>query len=199
MNKFISAIKKIKIRTLSLLIVLLAFSSYAWFIYIATVSVGLDAHVIAWDVKFEVDDTEFQSITLDIGQIYPGMDDYTKGIVINNNGEVDGEISYQIQRMVILGETYEVTNDVTHEDLLDMLENDFPFSLVFEIEDQNDNIIPMGESRNVTISIVWPFESGDDDLDTEWGEDAYDYYQANGANSVSVHIELLLRVDQHNT
>lgn len=198
MNKFISAIKKIKIRTLLLLIVLLAFSSYAWFIFVDTVSTGLDAHIVSWDVKFELNDTEVEEISIDAGRIYPGMDDYSEEIVITNNGEVDGVLSYQVQRMVILGEVYEVTNDVTYADLQDMLENDFPFSIVLEIDGEDTDIIPVGESSNVTISIVWPFEGGDDELDTQWGEDAYEYYQENGPDSIAVHLELLLRVEQLN-
>ena len=199
MKKLIGVIKKIKLRTLLLLIVTLLFSSYAWFIFISEVSVGLEAHVVAWHVTFEVDEQETTEIDIDIGQIYPGMDDYTKEIVITNDGEVAGTLTYQIQRMVVLGTTYELSDDpldeVTPDDLEDILENDFPFSISVTINGQNNNIIPINLERTVTITVEWPID-GNDEIDTQWGEDAYDYYQTNGADSVSVHIELLLRVEQ---
>ncbi len=196
MKKILNGIKKIKLRTLILLILLLMFSSYAWFVFISTVSVGLEAHVVAWKVTFSVDNTETNSIAIDVGRIYPGMDNYSKNIVIRNAGEVDGKLTYEIQRMVVLGQAYELSDTVTSEDLQETLENDFPFSIVVGIDGQDDNIIPIGATRNVQISVVWPLDGGNDVLDTQWGEDAYDFYQENGPTSTSVHIDLLLKVEQ---
>ncbi len=52
MSKVIKVLKKIKLRNLLILIVLLAFNTYAWFVYTTKVSTGLNAHVSAWDVEF---------------------------------------------------------------------------------------------------------------------------------------------------
>lgn len=52
MNKIIKILKKIKLRNLIVLIILLAFNTYAWFIYTTRVSSELTAHVSSWDVEF---------------------------------------------------------------------------------------------------------------------------------------------------
>lgn len=191
-------IRKIKPHTLIILILLLMFSSYAWFVFVTRVSSGLAAHVSAWNVTFKVDDEEVREIAIDVGQIYPGMPNYEKVITIENHGEIDGEVSYEIKRMVILGTTYEVSDTVTSDDLIDMMENDFPFSLVLSVEGEEGNIIPVNTTRDVKISIVWPFD-GDDEIDTKWGEDAYDYYKEHGTSSPAIHMDLVLKVDQKKT
>lgn len=52
MNKIIKILKKIKLRNLIVLIILLAFNTYAWFIYTTRVSSEITAHVSSWDVEF---------------------------------------------------------------------------------------------------------------------------------------------------
>lgn len=188
-------IKKIKLKTLVLLILFLMMSTYAWFIYVDKVSGGITAHVTAWHVTFKIDDEEVRDLAINVGQIYPGMDDYTETITVINSGEMDGKITYDIKKMIILGEVYEVSSTVTTEDLKNMLENDFPFSIELKVSGEEDNTIPVGENKDVTISLVWPLD-GDDDRDTIWGENAYEYYKENGPDATSVRIELQLKVDQ---
>ena len=195
LKKIWGNIKKIKIQTLLVLIVILSFTSYAWFVYISKVSAGLSAHVEAWQVTFAVDDEEIHNLTIDVGRIYPGMDDFTQEIRIVNNGEIDGEISFEVTKMIVLGTTYEASGSVTTADLTSMLQNDFPFSIDIQVSGENNNVIPAGATRSVNVSLVWPFE-GDDDVDTKWGEDAYEYYKTHGADSISVHIDLNLKVNQ---
>ena len=188
-------IKKIKLKTLVLLILFLMMSTYAWFIYVDKVSGGIIAHVTAWHVTFKIDDEEVKDLAISVGQIYPGMEDYTEKITVINSGEMDGKITYDIKKMIILGEVYEVSSTVTTEDLKNMLENDFPFSIELKVSGEEDNTIPVGENKDVTISLVWPLD-GDDDRDTIWGENAYEFYKENGPDATSVRIELQLKVDQ---
>jgi len=174
------------------------FSSYAWFIFVAKVSTGVSAHISGWSVGFKVDDEEVDEIAIDIEQIYPGMQNYEKIITVENKGEVTAEITYEIKKMVVLGHTYEVSGTVTPDDLKDMLENDFPFSLTFSFNGTDDNSIAAHETKDVKLTVEWPF-NGDDEVDTEWGENAYEYYKVHGAGSISVHIELDIKVDQQYT
>ena len=188
-------IRNIKLKTLILLILFFMMSSYAWFIYVDKVSGGLSAHVTAWHVTFKVDDEEVRDLTLNVGQIYPGMDDFTQTITVINNGEIDGRITYDIKRMVVLGQVYEATNGVTYDDLKNMIAEDFPFSLDVSVEGVEDNTILVDEERNVTITVSWALDE-DDELDTQWGEDAYEYYSENGSGSIPVVIEMQLKVEQ---
>ena len=52
MGKVNRILKKIKIKNLVILICLLAFNTYAWFIYTTKVSLDMTAHVSSWDVDF---------------------------------------------------------------------------------------------------------------------------------------------------
>ena len=45
------------------------------------------------------------------------------------------------------------------------------------------------------VTIEWPFESGDDELDTLWGNKAYEYYAVNPEEK-SIEIELKLIAQQ---
>ena len=45
------------------------------------------------------------------------------------------------------------------------------------------------------ISVEWPYESGDDEADTYWGEKAYEFYQNNPDKS-SLHLSLFLIAEQ---
>ena len=196
MKKILSILKRIRLSSLLLLIVLLSFSSYAWMVFVTKVSTGLSAHVTAWDFDFKLgEDTVTTEIIFEVDQIYPGMDDFVQQVSVTNNGELNGEITYEIKKIEILGTTYETSTTVTSDDLLDMMETDFPFKLSVEVEGEDGNIIPIDETKNVSIKLVWPFESGNDELDTKWGQDAYEYYERSSENTC-IHIELLLKVRQ---
>ena len=59
MKKILSILKRIRLSSLLLLIVLLSFSSYAWMVFVAKVSTGLSAHVTAWDFDFKLGEDIF--------------------------------------------------------------------------------------------------------------------------------------------
>ena len=78
-------LKKVKMTHLLLLIVLLAVNSYAWFIYINTVSNSVDVHVKAWKIDFvdgETPVTDYVDVFVD--NVYPGMTTFTKDIEAYN-------------------------------------------------------------------------------------------------------------------
>jgi len=182
--------KRLKIRHIMFLIVLLAFNSYAWFIYATKVSGSLSAHITSWNVEFQsgVDDIS-TNLKLDIERIYPGMDDYVKEISVRNKGEVKAQITYEIKKIKILGETYEIDEETTSDDLQDILENNFPFKLKINID--NNTVLNENTSSSFNISLTWPFESGNDALDTYWGNKAYEYYSLNStSNCIEIELEI---------
>lgn len=195
LKKVLKIIKeKVKIRTMLLLIVFLSFNAYAWFIYATKASVGVSAHVSSWNIEFKTGENQtVTNMEFDVGRIYPGMEKYTKELSIKNSGEINATISYKIKKIEILGDIYEVNETITSDNLLNMLRNDFPFK--FDIIVLNGSVVEENGSSTITISLEWPFESGNDLVDTSWGERAYEYYSIN-PTSKSFHVELEIEASQ---
>ena len=49
----------------------------------------------------------------------------------------------------------------------------------------------------MTITFSWPYESGDDETDTEYGTTAYDFYEDNPTTE-AIELVIKLIVTQHN-
>jgi len=188
--------KRIKLRTLIILILLLIFNTYAWFIFTTRVSTSLSAHVVAWNVQFEAGDTDStEDINFTVGRAYPGMDDEVQTVKVSNNGEMSANLIYEIKSVTILGETYTESDTVTSNDLLNMIQNDYPFSI--NITTDKTTLDSNGDTGNFTITFTWPYESDttNDTVDTSWGEKAYEYY-AKDSNTPSIQIEIELTATQ---
>lgn len=187
----IDIIKKIKIRTIIFLIVLLTFNSYAWFLYATRVSTGLQAHVAAWDINFVIDNKPIEkTVTINLEKIYPGMEDFSQEIQVENKGETKVDLKYELESIKIFGETFSRQSGMTSQQLEEKISNEYPINL--DIQISNDSL-DEGEGRSTfTINLSWPFESENDELDTYWGEKAYEYYSQNAnANSVELEINLI--------
>ena len=103
MHKVLKIMKKIKIRNLIILILLLVFNAYAWFVYTTRVSLDLSAHVSSWDVQFVAKDGGVSSdMIIKVEKVYPGMEDFEKIIEVQNRGEVNVELSYEIESVRIM-------------------------------------------------------------------------------------------------
>lgn len=194
MKKMINFIlKKIKLRTLIVLAVLLMFNTYAWFIYSTRVRGSLTAHIVSWDLEFIAGEEEITTnIAFDVDRIYPGMDTYTKTVTANNKGEMAAKLTYEILSVTILGETTQKgeiidLEEVDSDYLEDMIKNNYPFCI--EIVISNEDLIAGSGTGDFVISLTWPFESNNDEWDTEWGEKAYEFYSLN-PGEISIHIEL---------
>lgn len=196
LKSIMNLLKKIKLRHLIALVALLMFNTYAWFLYATEVSTSLTAHVTSWNVEFTNEDGEsISNIVIDVSQIYPGMEDYERTIIVHNRGESNASLSYEIQSVEILGDTYELGDAYTSDDLENLLNNNYPFKITIE---KSEGELESGTGDgSFTIRITWPYESGDDELDTYWGKRAYEYYQQN-PDGKSVYIKMKLEATQHN-
>ncbi len=199
MSKFLKIIKKIKLRNLIILVVLLAFNTYAWFIYTTKVSLDLTAHVSAWDVQFVSKEGGITSnMLIEVERVCPGMDNFEKIIEVNNRGEVGATLSYEIESLKIMGNTLEVseTSGLTSEDIENKMKNDYPFKI--NIEKDDEGLVSGTGNGSFRITVEWPFESGDDAKDTEWGNRAYEYYSLHpGENCIE--LKLILKATQKNS
>ncbi len=170
----------LRLNFLLMMAILLSFNSFAWFVYSSRVANSITTRVRGWKVNFESGDNQVaEFINFNVDALYPGMAEYNNAINIINYSEVPVNLTYEIVSIKIMDEIYN-GEDYQLVDLLDMLSDDFPFSINFEL---TESILPpnQGES-DFLINIIWPFESGDDEADTYWGNLAYDYAQENPAS-----------------
>lgn len=201
MNKIIKIMKKIKIRNILVLIVLLAFNAYAWFIYTTKVNMDLSAHVSSWDVEFVSKEGGITSeVTVSVERVYPGMETFERTIQVNNRGDMEATLSYTVMSAKIMDEYYEIgqtlpeeTEELTSDDIESILNNNYPFTIT--IEKDESSLSAENGVGYFKISVAWDYESGDDALDTEWGQKAYNYYSENPGEE-SIEIELLLKATQ---
>lgn len=188
-----SILKYINTKTIIILIVLLSFNAYAWFIYITKASLELDVHVAAWDITFQAGEEEIANdVVLEVDKIYPGMEDYVQEIEVHNRGEISADLSYKIMSIEIFGEKFEVGDQYTSDDLQNML-NSYPFKIT--IESSTDQIEAGTGQGKFTIKVTWPFESGNDELDTYYGNKSYEF-QTNSPQAKSLIVKFELTAKQ---
>ena len=175
-------------------IVLLSINAYAWFIYITKVDTSIKAKVRSWNIMIQVHDENVASdVTFNVSEMYPGMPDYSDFASIINNGESQGTLEFVIKRVQIFYTVYTI-NDYTSAQLVDMLANNYPFKIDVGL---TSNTIDPGHTEQFTIDINWPYESGDDETDTYWGNQAYSYMNSTNSDTcISILAEI--RVNQIN-
>lgn len=195
-NYLLLFLKKNKIKTLLFLFIALAANTYAWFIYNRIVSANLEAHIKSWQVT--IDGAMDENITFEIDDLYPGMPEYSDEVTLTNDGELDATVTFKVQSIRILNDTYTVgVNGETVESLEQRLAN-YPFSIT--MESSNSVVQSGGGQANLHLYVTWPFGDGDetkDALDTQWGEASYTYSQAN-PTSPSIVIVVNVNVEQIN-
>lgn len=168
-------IKKVKFKTLFLLMITLASNSFAWFIYTTKVSSNISAKVREWNVSFDVNGENVEkTIEINIDSLYPGMTTYTQTLTASNSGEARAQISYEVIRANILGDDLTGMN-YSDIQIINYLRSYYPFSIDFHV---SNDIIQSNSEETITISVSWPYESGQDEEDTKWGNLAYTYHSS---------------------
>ena len=167
--------KRISGKTLLILIVTLSANTFAWFIYANKVQSGIEATVKAWNITFELDSGQItEYITIDVDELYPGKS-FSKDITIYNRGDTDADLSYQISSISLFGTTttYTEAQNANPTSLLATIQANYPFTISPTF---SSAILAANSDETFTISIVWPYESGNDARDTSWGGQAYTYH-----------------------
>lgn len=142
--------KKLKLRSMLLIIFLFGVNAYAWFVYMSNASIELNSTVSTWNVTFFDDTEEVKDLVINTGNIYPGMETFTRQFKIKNKSDTKASFSYMIDDLSILG------NDITIDDKENYLKNDLPFTVSLipsktEL-DENDTLV-------FDIKIDWPYEA----------------------------------------
>lgn len=196
MHKIIKVMKKVKIKNMLILILLLIFNTYAWFIYATRVATDVTAHVSSWNIEFVGTEGEITTnLEVNIGRIYPGMERFEKVVEVRNKGETKAVLSYQIEEFDVMGEKFIVNekNGPTTQDIVNKMNTEYPFNIKIE---KDDSLLSEGTGNGkFTISLDWDFESDSEDgdeLDTIWGNKAYEFYSLNpGKNSIEIKMTLI--------
>lgn len=195
---------RIKLSRIIFLIVLVAANTFAWFIYATKVDSNISVHVRAWNVVFQAGDNEVvNTININVGDIYPGMSDYSYEIEAYNYSEVSAELHYSILEARILNNRYVTaegraeyseqveSTDLTSQELEEQLLEDYPFTISFTT---SSDTLSMGNGyETCTLSIVWPYENNQDELDTYWGVQANNYKESYPSNSsIAIKIKIII-------
>ncbi len=187
---FIRLGRLIKIRHLIILIMLLITTSYAWFIFSTKVSMGITAHIASWSISFTSGEGEQVSyMTFHVDRVYPGMPEANEILNISNSGTEPAMLEYEIQKVRIFNNSYEKSETITSQALENMLKNNYPFK--FDFIKSSDTIDELNGTATFQITLNWAYESGNDERDTNWGEQAYAYYAANpSSNAIEIRLEI---------
>ena len=123
-----------------------------------------------------------------------------------NKSEVSATLSYQILEANILGTLYitqegrtqrgeaAVVGDMTSQQLITKLQTDYPFTITIAIS--NATIQAVNGREYYTLSVVWPYEGGHDDVDTLWGKNAATF-KASNPNSPSITLKIQIVITQN--
>lgn len=167
---------KINLTSLFFIIVSSISVTLAWFAYSGLASVGTEVGIKAWYIEFEKDNEKISSdIKIPISDIYPGMETVTETVNINNFGDSDAELKYSIVSARVLDELQEANNELLSSDIETSLLNDYPFHISINLSKQY--VLAKGEPGTFEISISWPLDSQNDELDSLWGNRAYQFQQ----------------------
>ena len=199
--------KKISLKRYLLLIFSLIMTTFAWFAYSKILETDIALDLLPWDIKFFIGEVEkFNPIDIVMQDLYPGMEDRTVDVVIQNNGRVEAGVYFQVNEVTLLGDTYNLVSDANAElgeDDLYLPEptidnrvlsqyviNDperFPFTVyiasVTQVSAVSEGIL--------TIKISWPGDN--DELDTKWGYDVAQFY--NSGSPVGQPLKISLQID----
>ncbi len=168
-------------------------NAFAWFIYSNKISTTINAGVKSWKITFAQNGTTLvNNVVFNVDSIYPGMNNYTDRIEIRNSGEMTANIVYELTSVKIFENTY-TNNDYTSAELESILANNYPFTITFVV---GSPTIGITDSTNFEMRIVWPYESGDDALDTYWGKKSYDFKNTYPLeNEIEIHVKITATQD----
>lgn len=149
--------------------------TFAWFAFSGLVSSNIDVNVKAWYIEFKKGDTTVSNqFIIPVTDLEPGMELQFESIDINNIGDDDATLSYEISYARIFDDEYSsMSSEYSDGKLEDMLAHDYPFHI--NISKSTNTIGKQTGTGHLDVSVSWPLDSGNDEADTEWGLKALDF------------------------
>lgn len=161
----------LKLNLMSLFFVALSFVSItlAWFAYSGIGNVATEIGVKAWNIEFKNnDDTVANDIVISLSDIYPGMETVSEKVDINNLGDSDAQVSYKIDSARVFD--YDLTD---LENLEDKMSHEYPFHINISLS--KNYAEAQGGHSELEVSISWPLDSDNNELDSKWGNAAFEF------------------------
>lgn len=198
MEKKHKAYLKLNIMTLFFIAVSFISITLAWFAYSGLITARTEINVKAWNIEFNKDGTPVSNeLTIRLNDISPGMETMKEVIDIKNLGDTAAAVSYEISSARILDEELSTEEQ---DKVKDELSHDYPFHIDMSL---SDNFIRAHDGTGkFNISVSWPFESDNDEADSEWGNKAYEFQLAESKKEeserrYSLKIEISLKAVQY--
>ena len=167
---------KLNIMSILFTVVSMISVTLAWFAYSGLVDSNMEVGVRAWYIEFSKGDNIVSNdIVLSLDEIYPGMETVTEKITIKNQGDSDANLSYEIKNARILSEDEFSSENMDSNIIEDKLSHDYPFSINVNIS--KSFLKAKDNEAEFEVSVNWPLDSGDDKLDSIWGNKAYKFEQ----------------------
>ena len=191
-------VKHLKLNILSLFFVAVSLLSItlAWFAYSGVARTATEVNVKAWYIEFSKDNKKVSNeIVLSLNDVYPGMEQVVEKVKIDNLGDTDAKLNYTIDSARILDEDLKSEETSTLE-IEDKLSHDYPFHINISLSkdfvkaDEND-------TSEFEVSVSWPLDSKNNELDSEWGKKAYEFQEQENAkheNDSSYQAKTSLRI-----
>jgi hypothetical protein len=200
--------KSIKPKNIIFLIIILSANTFAWFVYVKEVQTGVNVKVRAWNVVLTNSESEvISTINVDVKSAYPGMDEFNDETKVYNQGESKADFKYTILSINVFGKEIITSekviedggtpteNNPTSEELEASLKEGKKYPFVIELIVSDDKLDPLNGVANFNVKMNWAYESGNDELDTKWGTDAYNY-KRNNPNRPGLQIVVELKITQ---
>lgn len=195
MKKKLQIIKnRVRKSTVFFLVFALMANAFAWFIYSNKVSGTITTGVKSWKINFKEDGADLtNNIEFKVDWAYPGMETYEKKVSITNAGQLKASLKYEITYAKIFDEEYSNEN-YSSDEIIKILDTKYPFKIKFTIDNQS---IETGQTANFGFKLSWPYESGNDELDTTYGKKAAAYKESGNSKS-EIEIRALVTAAQTN-
>ncbi len=172
----------IKINLFTLIMIAISFGSvtFAWFGYTGRTNTDAEIDVKAWYIELEHDGSIITNeINVSFDNLVPGMTPQTESITVNNLGDADALLKHSIVSARILDkpeDLYESAGDPSKsEEIEDAIAHNYPFRIDIAVSDKVVESKTGIATYDITVS--WPLDSGDNQADTYWGNQAYYYKQ----------------------
>ena len=169
----------LRLNLISIFFVAVSFISVtlAWFVYSGLSTVSTEVSVKAWYIEMERDGKpETNQIVISFDEIYPGMDPVVEEVKIKNLGDSDAQVKYNVKSARILDkpeDAYVVSETITSNYIEDQIAHQYPFHINIDLS--KEFVLAKTDETIFKVSISWPLDSDNDELDSTWGTDAYKF------------------------
>lgn len=167
-----------KLNLMSVFFIALSFISitFAWFAYSGLAKVSTDIGVSAWYIQFKQGETDVSDdIVISLDDVYPGMERKSEKASIENLGDLDADISYDISSVRILDDEISL-NELEQLEVEDKLAHDYPFHINIKLDSSYAKA--KDGTSEFEVSVSWPLDSGNNQNDSDWGKKVFDFMEA---------------------